>query len=212
MPAELRAPLRRTAFTRPVLEVARNLLGCLLVSDVGDGRVVLRITEVEAYAGTDDAASHAHRRRTTRNAAMFGPPGHAYVYFTYGMHWCLNVVAESDGTPAAVLVRAGEIVDGVDLVRTRRTPVKDRDLARGPARLAQALGITGVLNGADLTTDQSIVRVHPGARPAHAAVSRGPRVGIRAAVDLPWRFWITGDQFVSTVRPNVHRLHAEPAP
>ncbi|HVE64772.1 MAG TPA: DNA-3-methyladenine glycosylase [Mycobacteriales bacterium] len=196
-----RAPLPRAAYGGPVLGVARALLGCFVVSDSAEGPVVMRITEVEAYAGADDAASHAHRRQTARNAPMFGPPGHAYVYFTYGMHWCLNVVAEAAGTPAAVLVRAGQVVDGVELARIRRTPGRDRDLARGPARLAQALGVTGALNGADLTIADAALRVHPGPPVDDREVSHGPRVGIRSAVDLPWRLWLTDDPTVSTFRP-----------
>ena len=195
------APFRREFYARPVLVVARSMVGCHLVSDTEPGRVVVRVTEVEAYAGADDGASHAHRGQTARNAAMFGPPGHAYVYFTYGMHWCLNVVAEADRVPAAVLVRAGEVIEGVETARSRRTPGKDRDLARGPARLAQALGITGDVNGADLTRADGALHLRAGSPPADGQITEGPRVGIRSATQLPWRLWITGDPTVSTFRP-----------
>src|SRR5437763_9908483 len=121
--------------SRPVLEVARDLLGAVLVC----GDVALRLTEVEAYAGGRDPASHAFRSRTARNAVMFGPGGHAYVYFTYGMHFCVNLVCGPDGAASAVLLRAGEVVSGVDTALVRRGAVARRDLARGPARMTMAL-------------------------------------------------------------------------
>lgn len=161
----------------------------------------MRITEVEAYAGADDPASHAHRRRTDRNAVMFGPPGNAYVYFTYGMHWCLNLVASRDGDPAAVLVRAGEVVIGGDLARSRRNGCRDRDLARGPARLASALGVDGACNGLDVTRRGSTLHLLPGDPVDDAGVATGPRVGIRAGADVPWRLWLAGDPTVSDYRP-----------
>jgi DNA-3-methyladenine glycosylase len=196
--------LPRSFYARPVLEVARGLLGCRLVSTV-DGRVVVRVTEVEAYAGADDPASHAHRRETARNAVMFGPPGHAYVYFTYGMHWCVNLVAEQPGVPAAVLLRAGEVVEGVELARSRRGAARDRDLARGPARLAAALGVTGACNGLDVTRGSSAVVVEPGDAVPDSSVVSGPRVGIRTATDLPWRLWVAGDAAVSDFRAGALR-------
>ena len=201
----LSPPLPREFYARPVLDVARDLLGCLLVAGPVRSRVAIRISEVEAYAGTADAASHGHRGRTDRNAAMFGPPGHAYVYFTYGMHWCVNLVAGDDGVPAAVLLRAGAVVAGADLARTRRGTSADRDLARGPARLAQAAGITGELNGADVTSSRSPLRVEAGDPVPEGLVSAGPRVGIRAATELPWRLWTTGDPSVSTFRAGALR-------
>ena len=201
----MRAPLRHDFYARTVLDVARDLLGCHLVSDREPGRVVLRITEVEAYAGSADAASHAHRGETRRNAAMFGTPGRAYVYFTYGMHWCLNVVADVAGEPAAVLLRGGEVIDGLAIARSRRTLGKDRDLARGPARLAQALGVTGDLNGTDLTSRNAVLRLHPGSRADDGEISVGPRVGIRTATELPWRLWINGDPTVTPFRPAAPR-------
>ncbi|HVF20200.1 MAG TPA: DNA-3-methyladenine glycosylase [Mycobacteriales bacterium] len=197
--------LPRSFYARPVLDVARDLLGCSLVSDVGGSRVVVRITEVEAYAGADDPASHAHRRRTDRNAVMFGPPGHAYVYFTYGMHWCLNLVASRDGDPAAVLVRAGEVVLGIDTARTRRAGSRDRDLARGPARLASALGVDGGCNGLDVTRRGPVLHVLTAEPVDDALVATGPRVGIRAAAEVPWRLWLAGDPTVSDFRPGALR-------
>ncbi|MFG2109279.1 DNA-3-methyladenine glycosylase [Micromonospora chersina] len=187
----------------PVVPAARGLLGCRLS---GHG-VTVRITEVEAYAGTaGDPASHAHRGRTPRNAVMFGPAGHAYVYFTYGMHWCVNVVTGPDGEAAAVLLRAGEVVDGLDVARERRPAVRrDVDLARGPARLCAALGIDRSVYGADLLGDGP-VRLRPPLAPVpEAAVAAGPRVGVTGAHDVPWRFWIAGDPTVSAYRRHVPR-------
>ncbi|MFG3599472.1 DNA-3-methyladenine glycosylase [Micromonospora chersina] len=187
----------------PVVPAARGLLGCRLT---GHG-VTVRITEVEAYAGTaGDPASHAHRGRTPRNAVMFGPAGHAYVYFTYGMHWCVNVVTGPDGEAAAVLLRAGEVVDGLDVARERRPAVRrDVDLARGPARLCAALGIDRSVYGADLLGDGP-VRLRPPLAPVpEAAVAAGPRVGVTGAHDVPWRFWIAGDPTVSAYRRHVPR-------
>ncbi len=183
----------------PVLDVAPRLLGAVL----RHGEVACRITEVEAYDGPDDPGSHAYRGPTARNAVMFGPPGHLYVYFTYGMHYCCNVVCGPEGSPRAVLLRAGEVVDGLDLARARRTPARtDRDLARGPANLCQALGIGSPENGADLTVPPLTLTL---ARHAPAEVGTGPRVGLRLAADRPWRFWIPGEPSVSAYRPAVAR-------
>lgn len=187
----------------PVVPAARGLLGAQLRA----GEVTLRITEVEAYAGTaQDPASHAHRGRTPRNTAMFGPSGHVYVYFTYGMHWALNVVTGPDGEAAAVLVRAGEVIAGHAQARTRRqTARSDRDLARGPARLCAALGVDRSAYGQYLLGDGPI-RLRPPLEPVpEAAVSAGPRVGVTGAHDVPWRFWIAGDPTVSTYRRHVPR-------
>jgi DNA-3-methyladenine glycosylase len=188
----------------PVVPAARGLLGCRLV---GNG-VTVRITEVEAYAGTaGDPASHAHRGRTPRNAVMFGPAGHAYVYFTYGMHWCVNVVTGLDGEASAVLLRAGEVVDGLDLARARRPAVRrDVDLARGPARLCATLGIDRSVYGADLLGD-SPVRLRPALTPVNeAAIAAGPRVGVTGAHDVPWRFWLADEPTVSAYRRHVPRV------
>jgi DNA-3-methyladenine glycosylase len=185
----------------PVDVVAASLLGCWVVTDRPEGRVALRLTEVEAYSGAgEDPASHAHRGPTPRAAIMFGPPGRLYVYFSYGVHWCANVVVGPQGRGSAVLLRAGEVVVGEELARSRRAAARAaRDLARGPARLTQALGIGPDDRGTDLLDPASSVRVHRG--PAPAGVSAGPRVGISVATDLPWRFWETGAPSVSVFRP-----------
>nr|WP_202388154.1 DNA-3-methyladenine glycosylase [Nocardioides flavescens] len=177
----------------PVLEVAPRLLGAHL----HHAGVTVRLTEVEAYAGSDDPGSHAYRGRTPRTEVMFRPPGRLYCYFTYGMHTCCNVVTGTEGTASAVLLRAGEVTDGLDLARARRPKSSDRDLARGPARLCSALAITLADNGAHLATGE--VRLTLGA-PA-ASYEIGPRVGLRGAPDRPWRFWLPGEPSVSTYRP-----------
>jgi DNA-3-methyladenine glycosylase len=180
--------------------VAPSLLGCWVVTERPEGRVALRLTEVEAYSGEgQDPASHAHRGPTERAAIMFGPPGRLYVYFSYGVHWCANVVVGPEGRGAAVLLRAGDVVVGEELARDRRPAAgAPRDLARGPARLTQALGIGPDDRGVDLLSPAGSVRLHRGAAPA--AVSAGPRVGISKATDLPWRFWATGAPSVSVFR------------
>jgi DNA-3-methyladenine glycosylase len=186
----------------PVLEVARGLLGQVLEARSPDGTVAVRLTEVEAYAGAADPASHAFRGRTPRNGVMFGPAGHLYVYFVYGMHWCCNVVCGPDGRPNAVLLRAGMVVSGVDLARSRRPATRsDVDLARGPARLATALGLDAAVNGVDLCAAASAVRLRAGDRIPDDLVARGPRVGVAAAGDVPWRLWVSGDPSVSSYRP-----------
>lgn len=193
--------------SRPILSahasvVASRLLGAQLVSTVDSVRVAVRITEVEAYGGEgEDPGSHAFRGQTPRNAMMFGPSGHAYIYFTYGMHWCCNVVAGEEGRASAVLLRAGEIVDGLDIARLRRSASAkaDRDLARGPARLSVALGITGDLNGVDLTDPESDLRLHLGRRRLTPHVV-GPRTGVAGEGALvPWRFALN-DPTVSPYR------------
>jgi DNA-3-methyladenine glycosylase len=270
--------------------VAPALLGCVLAHETAEGLVAVELTEVEAYSGRADPASHAYRGMTGRNAVMFGPPGHAYVYFTYGMHFCVNVVCEPAGTASAVLLRAGRVVAGESLARRRRavrhlaaagadgtppdsappdgtlpdsappdgtlpdgTPprgIPARDLARGPARLCQALAITRAQNGADLCDPASPLRLLPGDR-THSAVgiagngtvwggaagggagpaktdrpstdrpgtgqagtgqalakpviSAGPRVGVTAAAEVAWRFWLAGDPTVSAYRLHKRR-------
>lgn len=197
------APALAALLAGPVEPAAMGLLGCRLTA----GGVTVRITEVEAYAGSGgDPASHAHRGRTPRNQVMFGPAGHAYLYFTYGMHWCLNVVTGPDGEASAVLLRAGAVVEGLDVARARRPAVRrDVDLARGPARLCSTLGLDGAAYGAYLLGDGP-VRLDPPAVPVGPAeISAGPRVGVTGAHDLPWRFWITGDPTVSAYRRHVPR-------
>lgn len=200
--------MRRDLLAMPVLEVAPLLLGRILRSTTQAGTVAVRLTEVEAYDGPDDPGSHAYRGRTDRNAVMFGPPGHLYVYFTYGMHFCMNVSAGPDGQPSAVLLRAGEIVEGADLARERRgETVAVRDLARGPARMCVALGIDRTANAVDLLAPDSPVQLLAG--PGFGGVPRtGPRVGLREAADRPWRFWIDGDPTVSPYRPHVPKRRA----
>jgi DNA-3-methyladenine glycosylase len=184
---------------RPSLEVAPALLGAVLRHRSQEGEVAVRLTEVEAYAGADDPGSHAYRGRTRRNEVMFGRPGRLYVYFTYGMHHCCNVVVGSEGTASAVLLRAGEVVDGVGLARSRRPRSSDRDLARGPARLCTALAVDGRHNGVDLSTGDLVLTL--GEPVPGDAVATGPRVGLREAADHPWRFWLRDDPTVSTYRP-----------
>jgi DNA-3-methyladenine glycosylase len=181
--------------------VAPSLLGCLLVTDRPAGRVAVRLTEVEAYSGEGmDPAAHSHRGPTPRAEIMFGPPGRLYVYFSYGVHWCANVVVAPEGVGSAVLLRAGDVVVGEDLACSRRPAARAaRDLARGPARLTQALAIGPDDKGACLLDPRSPVRLHRG--PPPASVSAGPRVGISQATELPWRFWATDADSVSVFRP-----------
>jgi DNA-3-methyladenine glycosylase len=192
--------LRAEDLLGPAAVVAPSLLGCWVVTDRPEGRVALRLTEVEAYSGEGmDPAAHSHRGPTPRAAIMFGPPGRLYVYFSYGVHWCANVVVGSEGRGSAVLLRAGEVVVGEELARSRRPAARvARDLARGPARLTQALAIGPADKDADLLDPASPVRLYRG--PAPAAVSAGPRVGITLATDLPWRFWETDASSVSVFR------------
>jgi len=183
-------------YARPTPVVARRLLGHVLVSDVGGRRTAGRIVETEAYLGPDDPASHGYRaRRTRRNASMFERPGTAYVYFTYGMHWCLNAVTEREGIPAAVLIRALEPLDGLPTMRRRRRNAADRELCSGPAKLCQALGVTGREDGAPLTRGRLRI-VRQGSRQRYAIIVT-PRIGITRAVDWPLRFLIEGSPWVS---------------
>lgn len=211
--------IARDFFDRPSDAVAPALLGCVLEHETDEGLVAVELTEVEAYAGETDPASHSYRGMTGRNAVMFGPPGYAYVYFTYGMHFCVNVTCMPEGIPRAVLMRAGRVIAGESLARRRRAAwrtesvnrraIPARDLARGPARLCQALAITRTLNGVDLCSVASELRM----RPADASlrtdreieIAVGPRVGVSAAADVPWRFWMAGDPTVSPFRPHKSR-------
>jgi DNA-3-methyladenine glycosylase len=253
-------PIPREFFARTSVEVAPDLLGCVLEHETAEGLVAVELTEVEAYAGRADPASHAYRGRTARNAVMFGPPGHAYVYFTYGMHFCVNLVCLDPGTASAVLLRAGRVIEGEELARARRarrrhraggdrdsasrdspsqgsvshgsvrqdspsqdSPSQDspspdgaglaaRDLARGPARLCQALDIDKSLDGADVCDAGSPLRVRrrqtgagTNVRSGEKEICSGPRVGVSAAADVPWRFWFEGDPTVSAYKPWVAR-------
>jgi DNA-3-methyladenine glycosylase len=186
----------------PVHEVAPTLLGAVLRA----GDVAVRLTEVEAYAGESDPGSHAFRGRTPRTEVMFGPAGRAYVYFTYGMHWCLNVVTGPNGVASAVLLRAGEVVEGVDVAAARRPRSSVRDLARGPARLTKALGVDSTYGGLDLLDPASPLTLSLGEPPRRGQVRSGPRVGVAGdGAPTEWRFWLDGEPTVSVYRPAVPR-------
>lgn len=203
--------LPREFFARPVLDVARDLLGAHL-SHCG---VTVRITETEAYAGDRDPGSHAFRGLTPRTAPMFGPAGVSYVYFTYGMHWMLCLVTGGPGAAEAVLVRAGEVIDGHDVAADRRPGIIERDWCRGPARLATALALDGSQTGRDfcrpLLGDVASLdlTIEAGAPVPDSRVRTGPRVGVSGpggdGTAYPWRFWIDGDPTVSVYRPGVIR-------
>ncbi len=202
--------LPRSFYDRDTLVVARDLLGCLLVHDTPDGRAGGRIVEVEAYHGEEDPACHAAAGRTRRTAPLYGHPGFGYVYLIYGMYHCFNVVTRSEGHPSAVLVRALEPVEGLDLMRARRAarrggagPLADRDLANGPGKLCDALGITLAHNRADLI--RSSLRVEAGTHPA--AVVWTPRVGITVGTDRIWRCFVKDSTHVS--RSHLNRVLAE---
>jgi DNA-3-methyladenine glycosylase len=196
--------VRRADLVGNPVTIAPWLLNKVLARGERAGRIV----EVEAYHGADDAASHAYRGLTPRTAIMFGPPGYLYVYFTYGMHWCANVVCGPDGEAAAVLIRALEPVAGVDeMWEARRAARLERDLCNGPAKLCQALGITGADNGADLlaarrrsgpaTRAPGLVRLLDDGTPPPRRPGRGTRIGIKVATEKRWRFWVPGNPSVS---------------
>ncbi len=203
--------LGRAFFNRPSVVVAPELLGCVLEHRTHDGLVAVRLTEVEAYSADLDPASHAYRGRTPRNAVMFGEPGHVYVYFTYGMHFCMNLVCEGVGIASAVLLRAGEVAEGGELARSRRVGAPDRDLARGPARLTVALGIGRDANGLDVCDPASALRVRRG-RGGQGPVLAGPRVGVSSGEQTPWRFWLEGEPTVSPYRAHVPKRRAVKPP
>jgi DNA-3-methyladenine glycosylase len=200
-------PVRRSQLDGPVLDVAPTLLGMVVRSSTDEGTVAVRITEVEAYDGRNDPGSHSYRGQTPRNAVMFGPPGFLYVYFTYGMHYCMNVVVGPADRPSAVLLRAGEVIEGEELARVRRGGSSGRDLARGPARLCVALGIGRDGNGTDLLAKGSPIQLLAGPGFDGTPLT-GPRVGLREAADWPWRFWIPGEPTVSPYRPHVPKRRA----
>ena len=182
-----------------VLEAAPRLLGAELVADTPEGEVRVRVVEVEAYRGADDPASHCYRGRTPRNAVMWGPAGHLYVYFVYGMHFCANVVCLTEGEAGAVLLRAGEVISDLGLAHARRPTARgrDADLARGPARLCALLGLGREHNGVDVLSASSPVRLETGQRVPDADVRTGPRVGVAAGQERPWRFWVAGSRAVT---------------
>lgn len=187
--------LQRQFFDRPTLQVARELLGQRLVCLQEDGRRLAgRIVEAEAYVGTEDLGCHARAGRTPRNAVMWGPPGHAYVYFTYGMHWMLNVVTEADGFPAAVLIRALRAEEGIEVMQQRRGTQNRALLASGPARLCQALGIDRRFNGEDLCAPDSRLFLEAMPPVPEEQIRRGPRIGLNSVPEpwesIPWRWWV----------------------
>ncbi|MGO4385758.1 DNA-3-methyladenine glycosylase [Specibacter sp. RAF43] len=197
---------------QPATLVGPYLLGALVRHESPEGPVVVRLTEVEAYLGPQDSpdpdpGAHSYRGRTNRNAVMFGPPGRLYVYFTYGMHFCANLVCRPEGTSSGCLMRAGEVVEGLDLARSRRpTAKKDTELAQGPARLTKALGLGREHNGIPALGGEVTVTLP--ADPVQGVVMRGPRVGISGpggTAAYPWRFWLDGEPTVSKFKPGVVR-------
>ncbi|MER6016483.1 DNA-3-methyladenine glycosylase [Streptomyces bluensis] len=203
-----RTPLTREFFDRPVLEVAPDLLGRVLVRTTPDGPIELRLTEVEAYDGENDPGSHAYRGRTARNDVMYGPPGHVYVYFTYGMWHCMNLVCGPEGRASAVLLRAGDVIVGAELARKRRISARnDKELAKGPARLTMALGVDRALDGADACGDpDSPFATLTGTPVAPDQVRSGPRTGVAGDGGIhPWRYWIANDPTVSPYRAHTPR-------
>jgi DNA-3-methyladenine glycosylase len=192
--------LGRDFFARDTLTVARELLAQRLVRVLDMERLSGRIVEVEAYVGEEDQACHARSGRTERNASMYGPPGHAYVYFVYGMHHCLNIVTEREGFPAAVLIRALEPLEGIEAMRSCRGGRADVELLSGPARLCQALGINRRFDGVDLCAPGAHLFVERAAAVPDEAVAAGPRIGVRgdeAALAAPWRFYLRDSRYVS---------------
>jgi DNA-3-methyladenine glycosylase len=199
-------PVARELLAVPALRLAPRLLGAVVVSHIDDVEVAVRLTEVEAYEGSDDPASHGFRGLTRRTEVMFGPAGHLYCYFTYGMHWCANIVCGTDGRASAVLLRAGVVIRGTAAAHARR-PTADSvvELARGPARLATCLGLGVAQNGADLCDPQSPVVLESMRRRRPPGVVAGPRVGISSAQEHPWRFWLADEPSVSSFRAGGRR-------
>ena len=199
------------------LEVAPALLGAVIAVADSQGHVAIRLTEVEAYCGEKDPGSHAFRGRTARNASMFEAGGCIYVYFTYGMHHCLNIVTGPAGVSRAVLLRGGEVVDGIELARARRPAARtDRDLARGPARLCAALGLDRSDDGSLLGGSGSRISLtlpEPQRTPEPELIRSGPRTGVAGpggdGEAFPWRFWLDGEPTVSTYRPAVTRRRSQ---
>ncbi|MFE1293042.1 DNA-3-methyladenine glycosylase [Streptomyces sp. NPDC058751] len=185
---------------RPAEEVAPELLGAVLTHETPEGTVGITITETEAYSGSADPASHAYRGRTARNAVMFGPAGHLYVYRSHGLHWCANIVTGVDGIASAVLIRAGRVVEGEELARERRGDKVERPrLARGPGNFCRALGITAEHNGTALLTGGPVA-LSEGERVPATLIRVGPRVGVSKAHDWQHRFYLAGDPTVSAYR------------
>ncbi len=200
--------LRRDFFDRPTLVVARQLLGHRLVRrEAGGDRSSGLVIEVEAYIGSEDQACHCRHGKTPRNAVMWGAPGHAYVYFTYGMHWMLNVVTEREGYPAAILLRAMLPLEGVEIMRERRGGRPDRELANGPAKLCQALQIDATLNGHDLVDRSSHLYFESAIPIPDGIVRRGPRVGLNRVpepwLSKPWRFYASAEDVLALMEEEI---------
>jgi len=190
-------PLQRSFYERYTIDVAKDLLGKLLVRKLSDDSYVAGvIVEVEAYRGEDDPASHAYRGLTTRNKVMFGKPGVAYVYFTYGMYHCLNIVTEPEGVPAAVLIRAVEPAFGIDIMMKFREVKDVRNLTNGPGKLTMAFNITRELNGVDMTKND-VLFVTNYDKYRDFEIESSPRIGIKVGLDKLWRFYIKGNPYVS---------------
>ena len=193
--------LSRSYYARPTRQLAQALLGCRLVHLLDDQRLAGIIVEAEAYIGENDLACHARFGRTPRNAVMYERPGLAYVYFTYGMHWMLNVVSEASGFPAAILIRALEPVEGIDRMLHNRGQRPLHDLCNGPAKLTQALRIDRALNGVDLCDRQSVLWIEAGVKVPVRSILRGPRVGLFNTPEpwksRPWRYWVKDSRSVS---------------
>jgi DNA-3-methyladenine glycosylase len=197
--------LERGFFARPAPVVARDLVGRLLVRR--DEGLLARIVETEAYT-QDDPACHGYQRRTTRNAPLYGPPGHAYVYRSYGIHWCLNTVTGVEGVASGVLIRAAEPVEGLDVMAARRSVTRERDLLRGPAKLTVAFAVDGSFSGRDVCGPEAVLSyADDGTRPE---VRVGPRVGVSAAADRPWRFFAASSPYVSAYRRSPRAPAVEP--
>jgi len=188
--------LKREFYAENSVEVAEKLLGKLLVRELPEETLIGKIVEVEAYGGRDDPASHAYRGKTPRNQVMFGKPGLAYIYFTYGMHYCLNVKAEREGVPGAVLIRALEPIEGIEIMKKNRGVEKITELTSGPAKLTKAMRITTELNGWDLTLGKKLFISKP-PREEKLEIVAAPRIGIKAGTERLWRFYIRDNAFVS---------------
>ena len=200
MTAGRRSRLPRSFYARPSLEVARDLLGRVLVRTLPDGtRLSGRIVEAEAYR-QDDPASHSYRGRTARTDVMFGPPGHLYVYFTYGMHFCMNAVTGTDGEGSAVLLRAVEPLEGLNVMAVHRRTENPRLLCAGPGRLCEAFAVGRGHNGTDLVTGD-VLHVERGRPVPDEDVAAGPRVGVNVAIEQPWRFVEVGSHYLSRRSP-----------
>ncbi len=186
-------PLPRSFYQRPVIQVARSLLGMRLVRMLDGQRLAGVIVETEAYRGEEDLACHARAGRTPRTATMYGPAGRAYVYFNYGMHWMLNCVCEQEGFPAAVLLRALQPDEGLEVIAARRAARSAQEWCNGPGKLCQALAIDRQHNGADLCTPDAALWIEAGDPPADEIIHSGPRIGISSTPEpwrsMPWRFW-----------------------